>query len=180
MCYERYKGYSVCSHADPQSTPTESKLCDEFINTGVCVMGKKHVLVTSEYTPSLCPRCWELEVKLELSIGSLDDSQSGSDTWRLWCRLGWKHKDLILVVDLIYVVQMAQAEMHKWEGPRHNEQAFLKKWIEVFEGFKDWLWERLDKRDGEGRLYFPPGEEKGVRIEKKSVLRHLVSWMCEL
>ncbi|KAI0428048.1 hypothetical protein F5Y09DRAFT_11041 [Xylaria sp. FL1042] len=177
MCYERYKGYTICSHADPQSTPTESKQCDEFLGTGRCAMGKKYVLVTEEFTPGLCPGCWELEWKLEDAIGSLDDGQRQSDTWRLWYRIGLPHKDVMLVMDVIYVCQMAQLEMYRWEGPYHAEQVVLAHWTAIFREFKDWLEERLEKRNARGQLYFPPGEEKGVRIEKKKVLQHLVRWM---
>lgn len=180
MCYERYKGYSFCSHADPQSTPTESKHCDEFFASGICATGKKYMLVTSESTPGLCPQCWLLEYQLEAAIGAHDESQIGSDTWRLYRRLGWLHKDVLLVVDVIYVIQRAKTEMQQWQGPQHEEQIMLRHWADVFSEFKEWLAERLEKRDREGKLYFPPGEEKGVRIEKKSVLRHLVCWTCEL
>ncbi|KAI1419815.1 hypothetical protein F5Y12DRAFT_792747 [Xylaria sp. FL1777] len=177
MCYERYKGYTICSHADPQSTPTESKQCDEFRATGRCAMGKKYVLVTEEFTPGLCARCWELEWRLEDAIGSLDDEHSQSDTWRLWYRIGWSHKDVMLVMDLIFVCQMAQVEMYKWAGPHHTGQTVLGHWTAVFREFQAWLGERLEKRDARGQLYFPPGEEKDVRIEKKKVLQHLVRWM---
>ncbi|KAI1312082.1 hypothetical protein F5Y03DRAFT_263786 [Xylaria venustula] len=177
MCYERYKGYSICSHADPQSTPTESKQCDEFLATGRCIMGKKYILITSESTPALCRTCWEVEWRLEDAVGSLDDTQSGSDTWKLWYRIGWPHKELMLVVDIIYVCQRAQAEMYSWNGPRHNGQFVLVHWTAIFREFQAWLGERLEKRNALGQLYFPPGEERDVRIEKKKVLQHLVRWM---
>ncbi|TGJ83554.1 hypothetical protein E0Z10_g5205 [Xylaria hypoxylon] len=166
----------MCSHADPQSTPTESKQCEEFLMAGKCAQGKKYVLIAEEFTPSLCAGCWELEWKLEDAIGSLDDGQSQSDTWKLWYRIGWPHKELMLVMDVIYVCQMAQLEMYKWEGPNHRQQVILAKWTDIFRAFKAWLVERLEKRNGQGQLYFPPGEERGARIEKKKVLQHLVRW----
>ncbi|KAF2964556.1 hypothetical protein GQX73_g9006 [Xylaria multiplex] len=176
MCYERYRGYTVCSHADPQSTPTESKQCLEFTATGRCAQGKKYVLIADESMPSLCPECWELEWRLEDTIGSLDDDQSQSDTWKLWYRIGWPHKDLMLVMDVIYVCQRAEMAMREWQGPNHREQVLLAKWTDIFGTFKTWLAERLEKKNSRGRLYFPPGEERGARIEKKKVLQHLVRW----
>ncbi|KAI1364760.1 hypothetical protein F5Y08DRAFT_202072 [Xylaria arbuscula] len=137
MCYERYKGYSLCSHADPQSTPTESKHCDELLETGVCKMGKQYLLVTSESTPGLCPQCWILLYQLEAAIGANDDSQVGFDTWQLYRRLGWMHKDLLLVVDLVYVIQRAKEQMKNWQGPRHEEQWMLRQWADLFAEFKE-------------------------------------------
>ncbi|RYC56798.1 hypothetical protein CHU98_g9410 [Xylaria longipes] len=177
MCYERYKGYTVCAHVDPQSTPTESKQCEELSATGRCAQGKTYVLVVGESTPTPCPGCWQLECRLMDAVGSLDDEHRGSATWRLWHRIGWLYKEVMLVLDVVYVRNTLYSEMHRWEGPRHNRQVLIAKWIAVFDEFKDWLCERLEKRDAQGRLYFPAGEEKDVRIEKKKVLQHLVRWM---
>ncbi|KAI1124772.1 hypothetical protein F5Y10DRAFT_22181 [Nemania abortiva] len=177
MCYEQYKGYPVCQHADPQSTPTELKQCDDVLTTGVCKEGKKYVLVASEATPALCPGCWELEGRLEDAIGSLDDARWESPTWRLWYRIGWAHKEVMLVLDAMYMRSMLYREMFNWEGnPHHTHQALIAHWTDIFDEFKDWLAERLEKRNTAGQLYFPPGEEKGARIEKKKVLQHLVRW----
>ncbi|KAJ3564708.1 hypothetical protein NPX13_g7752 [Xylaria arbuscula] len=141
-------------------------------------MGKQdYLLVTSESTPGLCPQCWILLYQLEAAIGANDDSQVGFDTWQLYRRLGWMHKDLLLVVDLVYVIQRAKEQMKNWQEPRHEEQWMLRQWEDLFAEFKEWITERLEKRDAEGKLYFPPGEERGVRMDKKSVLRHLVSWI---
>lgn len=182
MCYERYKGFTVCAHADPQSTPTEPKHCDEFAATGRCSEGKKYVLVAEETMPGLCGACWERTFKLEDAVGSLDDDDEdgSSSTWRLWRRIGWRHKEVAFVRDAMYLREMMYLDMfHHWKGPDHGREAIITHWTEVFREFTDWLGERLEKRDARGRLYFPPGEEKGVRIEKKKVLQHLVRWTCE-
>ncbi|KAI0444993.1 hypothetical protein F4803DRAFT_548619 [Xylaria telfairii] len=178
MCTHRYKGYTICAHEDPQSTPTEPKPCDEFRATGTCAQGKRYVLVSEESARSPCPGCWQLECRLLDAVGSLEEEHSGSATWRLWHRIGWGQRDVMLVLDIVYVQKMVRDQMLRWEGPRHDRQALVAKWIAVFGEFKDWLCGRLEKRDARGRLYFPPGEEKrDTRIEKKKVLQHLVRWM---
>ncbi|KAI0110448.1 hypothetical protein GGR51DRAFT_511262, partial [Nemania sp. FL0031] len=177
MCYEQYKGYPVCQHGDPQSTPTEPKPCDSFSATGICAEGKQYVLVASEATPALCPMCFALETQLQESLGSLDDARSASPTWRLWYRIGWQHKDPMLVLDALFVRQMLWREMFAWAGdPMHSRQILIGHWTDIFDTFKEWLAERLEKRNAAGQLYFPPGEEREVRMEKKRVLRHLVRW----
>ncbi|KAH8166362.1 hypothetical protein CIB48_g1902 [Xylaria polymorpha] len=166
MCTHRYKGYTICAHEDPQSTPTEPKPCDEFRATGACAQGKRYVLVSEESAQSPCPGCWQLESQLLEAVGSLEDehrggSASGSATWRLWHRIGWAHRDVMLVLDVIYVQKMLRDEMLRWEGPRHDRQALVASRIAVFGEFKDWLAGRLEKRDARGRLYFPPRRGEG-------------------
>ncbi|KAI0481760.1 hypothetical protein F4859DRAFT_434102 [Xylaria cf. heliscus] len=177
MCYQRYKGYTRCGHADPQGTPIELEACDEFFATGRCEQERQYILMASSSLSGPCPTCWLLECDLMEAIGSLEDGDGGSAAWRLWYRLGWLHNEAELVEDLLYVRRMLYHEMVQWQGPYHNYQGLILHWIVIFNEFKYWLRERLEKRDAWGRLYFPPGEERGVRIEKKKVLQHLVRWM---
>ncbi|KAI1754270.1 hypothetical protein F4782DRAFT_48994 [Xylaria castorea] len=174
MCYERYKGYTVCAHAHPQNTLTKPKRCKEFGATRRCTQGKKYVLIAKESTPTPCRGCCQLANRLMDAIGGLGDEHKGSATWRLWYRIGWPRKEAVLMLD--WVRDRMYDEMNGWEGPRHNHQTLIAKWIAIFDEFKDWLRRRLEKRDAQGRLYFPPGEGKDVRIEKKKVLQHLVGW----
>ncbi|TRX88414.1 hypothetical protein FHL15_010670, partial [Xylaria flabelliformis] len=145
MCQERYKGYADCKHLHPQSTVIKPKQCAEFIATGRCTQGKKYVFVPEGDMP-LCQRCLQLVSRLMDAIGRPDDKCKDS-TWELWHRIGWPYEEALVVL----------------------EGTLIARWIVIFEEFKDWLRQRLEKRNSQGRLYFPPGEGK-------KVLQHLVGW----
>ncbi|KAI0855646.1 hypothetical protein F4860DRAFT_495630 [Xylaria cubensis] len=168
MCQERYKGYADCKHLHPQGTVMKPKPCAESTATGRCTQGKKYVLVPEGDMP-LCQRCGKLVSRLMDAIGSPDDECKDS-TWKLWHRIGWPYEEALVVLD--GVLDKMYDEMKRWEGPRHNHQTLIARWIVIFEEFKDWLRQRLEKKNVQGRLYFPPGEEK-------KVLQHLVGWTCE-
>ncbi|KAI0554124.1 hypothetical protein F4679DRAFT_346521 [Xylaria curta] len=165
MCRERYKGYADCKHLHPQGTVMKPRKCAEFIATGRCTKGKKYVLMAEEGTP-MCRKCLQLASRLMETIGSPDDECKDS-TWELWRRIGWPYEEAIVVFN--EVLDHMYDEMKRWEGPRHNHQTLIARWIVIFDEFKDWLRQRLQKKNAQGRLYFPPGEEK-------TVLHHLVKW----
>ncbi|KAI1739657.1 hypothetical protein F4680DRAFT_466178 [Xylaria scruposa] len=165
MCQERYKGYADCKHLHPQATVLKVKQCAALIATGRCAQGKKYILIPEEGTP-LCLKCWHLASQLMEAIGSPDDGCRDS-TWELWRRIGWPYEEAIVVLDAI--LHHMYDEMKRWEGPRHNHQTLIARWIVIFGEFKDWLRQRLEKKNAQGYLYFPPGEEK-------TVLHHLVEW----
>ncbi|KAJ2988247.1 hypothetical protein NUW58_g4079 [Xylaria curta] len=108
--------------------------------------------------------------------GLIDERIAESDTWALWYRIGWSSTDTAILREINHVRCVVVVEMNAWKDPRHARQLRFAAWIDIFDEFKDWLWERLGKRNAEGRLYFPLGEEKDARIEKNKVLQHVVRW----
>ncbi|KAI1117026.1 hypothetical protein F5Y14DRAFT_448412 [Nemania sp. NC0429] len=193
MCVHRYKVYATCQHKDPRGTPLAPQPCIWFKMMGRCGEGLRFEQVRETGTTkagklSLCPPCMALALRLEDSLGGLMDKQgdekakkalSKTPTWRLWRRIGYAHMDADLVRDARLVRTAMVNDMQlRWKGPNHGREARVRHWVDVFDEFKDWLVKRLDKRDAQGFLYFPPIEEKGARIERNKVLQHLVRWIC--
>ncbi|KAI2642939.1 hypothetical protein GGS21DRAFT_199294 [Xylaria nigripes] len=180
MCFHLIKGFRICRHPDPEATPKAVKHCTEYLKKGGCKKGTITILTDQvKPTTGFCPQCQDLRNRFFLSTGSLDTAHKNSATWKLYNRIGWEFKNHM------FLDGAASARFHlDYEittlGGRDQEEftATIEKRIDFYEAFKEWLAERLGKKDPSGRPYFPQIELPQTS-RKTTRLQYLVRWMLQ-
>ncbi|KAI1434875.1 hypothetical protein GGR50DRAFT_361245 [Xylaria sp. CBS 124048] len=187
MCVQDFKVYTACGHPDPEGTPTKIRRCYEYRAKGHCVVGVRPAFIDrplnrrddGRLTDVFCPDCQVLRKEFEHCIGSLPNGDRDSPAWTLYHRIGWKRMSTEILKSINYAQDKLDDLIMKFNG---REQEWLKSLvigrIGFFEAFKEWLAEKLDKKNSAGELYFPRTEIKGKRM-KNTRLRRITTWTLE-
>ncbi|KAI3336316.1 hypothetical protein HD806DRAFT_1755 [Xylariaceae sp. AK1471] len=184
MCRVIYTGFSECSHRDPEDTPATFK-CPSFYHspTQECPDGPCYIIrgeIVDGMVRILCGTCQDLRSKLYRSIGYQDPEGENSATWKLWGKIGlrWKEGEerdqspalFDLATNVVW--HELRKEMMRWilAGPDHDKQLMMVRWTELFNTFKAWLEDALQRHYRDVEV---------MDETQKRLLQYLVGWIMK-